>query len=474
MRFSEALSIQRGSEDDWFDPLLNVDTRLFIDPFRIFVDDDAFWGNAHAQLIDFFNLVLELVAKSGGQRTSPHWRAAARLLIFPEPVEFSLGYAESSPIGAGAGRGLQQGMLEGALTGVELGIQAVEHFEELTLFEAGIGADRISDIVCNVLKAHFIKYTQRVADRHGLEPEAVWVRHANWSREHVRWEDHRINLPPNQFTRRGVLLTPERFLRELPTVDPYEFWEWSWSNANEEIRGEFNYEIARNLDAQTIARFARLNPHLAKRYVSHLEESPKAPYDVDKDPAGEVKWWEHGAGFAQRIPLAFIPSVSGEFCDFVEEILGAFTHNIEEQDGWLLLWNNGRPRAERIVQALFRSTVIHYCRANNIDLAGEANAGRGPVDFKFSQGWDARALVEVKLTNNSKFWSGLKRQLVQYLKSEGADCAYFLSVGFSDADFTKERQDLVKKAAAKVSGAADRDIRVVFVDARRKPSASKL
>jgi len=35
MRFSEAFGVVRGQGDDWFDPVLERDTRLFVDPFLI-------------------------------------------------------------------------------------------------------------------------------------------------------------------------------------------------------------------------------------------------------------------------------------------------------------------------------------------------------------------------------------------------------------------------------------------------------
>ena len=36
MKFSEHYSITKGPDDDWFDPVINIDTKLFIDPFLIY------------------------------------------------------------------------------------------------------------------------------------------------------------------------------------------------------------------------------------------------------------------------------------------------------------------------------------------------------------------------------------------------------------------------------------------------------
>ncbi len=219
MKFTDFFGITPGPGDDWFDPILTADTRLFVDPFAIYSDADERWETAHAHLIEFFNLVLGLVAQAGLRSNSPHWKAAQRLLKFPEPAEFCLGYGET-PLGSGTGSGFGGDMLQAAVIAIREGVTEVSHFEELALFSQGIGADRISDIVCNVLKSYFIDYTREVAERHGVDVQDVPVRHADWSAEFTRWEDEQLPLPVNPWTEKGVLLVPARFLRPLPTVLP--------------------------------------------------------------------------------------------------------------------------------------------------------------------------------------------------------------------------------------------------------------
>lgn len=152
VRFSEAFGIGRDAADDWFDPLLLTDTKLFVDPFRIWVDESDEWSGAHDSLVSFFDMVLALIAKSNGDYGHPAWKKAERLLLFPEPNEFCLGYSEGLPIGSGSGKGLRTGIMLGAVHAKRVGAR-VKHVEELTLFQEGLGADRISDIACNVLKS---------------------------------------------------------------------------------------------------------------------------------------------------------------------------------------------------------------------------------------------------------------------------------------------------------------------------------
>jgi hypothetical protein len=475
MRFSEHYGITRDVDDDWFDPLLMADTALYVDPFRIYVDDDAGqWGGAHDHLLRFFGMALAMVKDARGNDRSPAWQKAKNLLLFPEPAEFCLGVARGSTKGSGSSHGLQVAMLEGARAAVGLGIDEVEHMELLVLFQEGIGVDRLSDIVCNVLKSYFIRYTQATCRRHDVPTRRVRVRHSDWNEQFAVWDDRAAELPVNPIAKGSVLLVPERFLREIPTVDASDFWDYAWSNQNEQLRGDFNYDLSKNVPAHVKARLARQYPDVAIRYLKSLESRPKPAYDVERDPEFRVRWYESGRDFAQNHPLSYVPQSPDGFPHFVRSMIGSFAHGLEESDAWRLLWNDSRPRGERDVQALFRSTVLHYCRANGIVLSSESNAGRGPVDFKFAADWHAQALVEVKLASNSHYWDGLQQQTVQYLKSEEVQVGFYVTVCFTDADFRSERRDRVARVAESVSDQAGKEIIPVFVDAAPKTSASKL
>ncbi|MGH3042421.1 MAG: hypothetical protein ACRDNG_11915, partial [Gaiellaceae bacterium] len=91
-----------------------------------------------------------------------------------------------------------------------------------------------------------------------------------------------------------------------------------------------------------------------------------------------------------------------------------------------------------------------------------------------SQGWARKAIVEVKLARNSKYWPSIRKQVVQYVKAEGVPCGFFLSVQFTQNDLAKVRGDRVHAAAAEASKECGRTIKAKFLNAQRKPSASKL
>ena len=70
--------------------------------------------------------------------------------------------------------------------------------EALALFSGGIGFDRLSDVVCNVLKSYFITYTQAVCLRHNVPMERFRVVNAAWDEESARWLDLDLELPVNR------------------------------------------------------------------------------------------------------------------------------------------------------------------------------------------------------------------------------------------------------------------------------------
>ena len=183
MRFSELYPLEETDEDDWFDTFLPADSNLCVDPFLIYEDDGSRWSTAHYRVLEFFAMVFELVQQAKENKESVSWRQAERLLLFPEPAEFCLGVAEGSSQGAGSGRGLQVDMLDGITTAVRFGITNISHMEMLALFQGGMGLDRMSDAVCDILKSYFVSYTQDVCNRHNIPMQTFLVRNASWSSE---------------------------------------------------------------------------------------------------------------------------------------------------------------------------------------------------------------------------------------------------------------------------------------------------
>lgn len=370
MQFSEKYDVLRQPGDDWLDIQLSSDTHLAIDPFLIWsCQDDPFWGTAHEHLIDFFDIAFQLVRSSAGDESHPNWKKAANLLLFPEPAEFCLGVSEGSPLGLGSSKVLQKDMLQGIKAASDVGVTQIVHMEAISLFQGGIGMDRISDTVCNILKSYFIKYTKQVCIRHNIPTRRVLVRNAAWSAEQAHWINEYHDLPINRVAvfRGGrfrekdipILLTPETFVRDIPYVTANDHWNWAWSNMGSELRRDFNFDIARKVARREKARMARLYPESVMLYLKDLEETPKKSYPVAEDPKLLVRLGDHGAEIREALASPYTPSNPEDFEKFVDAVVDWFKHGIENQDSWYLLWDKARGRNEKAAQVLFRSVAVN-------------------------------------------------------------------------------------------------------------------
>lgn len=396
------------------------------------------------------------------------------MLELREVHELCIGYSDSGTHGSGSGKGLATQIARGLLSAVRQGIKKLEHFEEVQIFEEGIGADRISDATAGILRHRLAEYTQDVVRRHALQSQEIRYLRSWFDLKRGRWQAARYNLPLNPYTNSPILLVPEDYLRSLPTINANDFWDYCYDTQNELIRREFGDEITHNVDKATIVKFARKHPELRKQYVGVKEERGSEPYDLKTDPSGFYRPYLGAQTWASQNPLHLTISSSSELLDAILKFVDQFRNYVENNDGWRLLWNDdASPKKEVAFQALFSGVLIPHCQANDIDISKEANIGRGPVDFKFSKGYSKRVLVEAKLAANSKFWSGLTKQLPKYLKAEQIEQGIFLVSCQRESDFDRIKE--IRHVAKSVSDKSGVDIRVVVVDCLwAPPSASRL
>lgn len=439
MLFSRFFSIEEQPKDDWFDPILNSDTALFVDPFLIFKEAaESPWSRAHRDLVAHFDRCFQLLAQGNCDYSSLAVRKALSLLTFHEPVEFCLGYTSQGTAGQGGGAGYARAIAQAMCDAIRRGQEDIRHFEELGIFNEGIGPDRISDFTCNILKGHFAEYTTEVAEQHGLPVSPVELECSAVDDQRLRWISVTHDLPINPANGQPILLCPERFLRDLPQIEKTSWWGW---HQTQMLRDDVNYEVLTNVDKAFIVRQARENPDSVREYVNQMEGAPPDPYDLDDDPKGAWIWDKASFEFAERNPKKLeSPSSVRDLQHMMQIIVQAFRQFIQEGGGWRLLWDSsGKEKPESAAQLLFRGITEHYCRANGIVIDREVELGRGPVDFAFSNGYEARALLEIKKLENGKFWNGLENQLVSYLDSDNCPNGVFLAIQFRDKGHFNER-----------------------------------
>lgn len=472
MRFSEHFGVARTPEDDWFDPHLTVDTKLFIDPL-LMLEAGGEWKQAHDDLLAHFVYCYELVAKSTGPK-SVSAKAAKRLLTFPEPYELGLGYTSHSTKGAGGGTGFAQQMFDGIKAAIAAGLKTPEHIEEIGILNEGIGADRISDATANVIKAKLVSYTQGVAKRHKISMESHKVKNSRVVTREGRWMSEFVDLPTNPVTGKPILLVPEHILGSLPILNADD---WFDSDLNEDIRTSMNMKIGSRARKADIVRWARQHPQRVVEWArSQTSKNDLRGYNFDEDPDGVVKWDVEGGQFAKNHPLTWREVRSNcDLISLIDDIVAQFKHFIEQQRGWSLLHNSdGTEKPEEAIQLLFLGMAQPYLRHFDVELDREVELGRGPVDFKASRGSAIRVLIEVKKLLNKKFWPGLREQLPSYMKSDSVLQGWFLVVDLKDSRTAKQRIRDLPEIVEATSSRWGKIIKYSLIDGKRPPSASNI
>lgn len=472
MRFSDAYSIQPDPNADWFDPDLTVDTKLFVDPFLLLKAGVA-WQSAHAELVAHFAHCYQLVARAAGPQ-SLYAKAAHRLLTFPEPYEFGLGYSVGSTRGAGGSLGNARSIADGIAVAVAAGLQAPDHIEEIGILNEGFGADRISDATLNILKRHFVAYTQGIAEQLAVPLHAHKLRNAGVDLANARWLDEFHDLPTNPRTGSPVLLVPKRLMRDLPTLNAED---WFQSDVNEEVRTSLNLQIGETIPKREIVRLARRHPERVREWArNQTSRQDLKGYDFGQDPKGVVGY-DEAADFAELHPLPPLgaPDSQGDLSTLVAHVLEMFKLFIEQQGGWRLLWNgDGSEKNEEAAQLLFMAMARHYLRLFGVEVDREVELGRGPVDFKVTGGHSIRLLIEVKKVHNGRFWNGLNDQLPSYLASDGTSEGWFVAIRYRSAKSSHNRlralPGVVKDAAARTG----KELHFMTIDGTRPPSASNI
>lgn len=449
-----------------FDPILDLDTHLFLDPHLLKHCVVTEFTNSYEALQKHFRQIAKLL-KANKSIGDPFWNKADSMMEWPEVKGLCIGYSSKGTAGSGIGPNLRFRLLKTAKAIIDVGQDDPELFELVGLFEKDFGSDRISDMTANVISGDLSVFTRNVLG-------SLDVDYTDFLDQ-----DTVSHLPINPFTGEPLLLVPKGLLRDLPVA-----LDWSdidkIATENQELRNRINdligdswREAISNTTKEELRDIVLANPELLENLISTYSEKQAQPYNYLEDRAGEYVWYPAAKKFTRENPLTLTlseaPSID-EVEALVLTICNQFKVLVEDNGLSLLLYNSdGSLKNENASQLLFYGICESYCDANNIMIARESNSGRGPVDFKFGTNKNNSVLVEIKKsTNTSGLRKGIEKQLPQYLKSEKSRRAIYLVI---DVGYTKAAIHNLNEISRQINDAA---IQVLHIDGSNKPSASKL
>ena len=447
------------------DPLVNGDTRLFIDPILLSASKNPIIRNAGlAQFTEHFGNVIRLLKVSKAPGDLP-WRNAEKILTLNELPELCLGFGGNSTRGRRLAKETRQKVLRTAKEIVDLGVEDPELFSLIGLLEEGVGPDTIGDMTANAIVRALVDITAEAAKQLGIKTKDAYIGGVA------------AKLPFNIEADKSILLVPTDILRDLPVAA-----DWSEISAaaekNQQIRTRVN-SLLGNIWKHTlrkqkdeIRQAALANKDAFKTILDAAYLLKDTSYDFDIDPDGHRIFREALTQFAVHYPLKLVnPKTknSAEIRKIAGEIIEHFKQLIEKNGINYLLWNGNEPRKEKAAQRLFFAVADVYCKANNIDISPEADSGGGPVDFKFSSGYAGRLLVEIKLSTG-KVVHGYNTQLGVYEDAARTFESIFLII---DVGGLVPKLKTILKHKNKKASEKKRTPEIVVVDAKIKLSASK-
>lgn len=145
--------------------------------------------------------------------------------------------------------------------------------------------------------------------------------------------------------------------------------------------------------------------------------------------------------------------------------VAAFKHYVENQDGYRLInKGDGLFADEKDVQTYFGLAWV----GTVYDVNREPNNGRGPVDFKISNGAADKTLIEFKLGSNRQLRRNLAKQVEVYEAANQTEGSVKVIVCYTAKEAERVRAILSDLQQADAEN-------VVLIDARsdNKPSASR-
>ena len=447
------------------DPILNSDTKLFIDPLLL-------WKSQNSKIISegrtavetCFQNVIGLLDISRAEGDAA-WKGAYNALNLDERSETGLGYGAAGTSGSSRPPELRNRILRTAKEIITLGEKNPAMIPLMGLFEAGVGPDTLSDMTTNFLLPTLAAITEEFCLANDVTVQQFGARYGD---RKLPANPYYPNLP--------VILVPRDLLRDLPLAA-------DWADVSRvilevrEIRDAVNRMFG-NFAKATIAqkkaairRAAFSSPALLRKLINAVAAASES-YDEKADLDGYYQFRkilsEDPEPFRGRL-VAPSAKDAVTLLKTVIKIIAQFQAMVEDNNMWELLWSGNVARHERASQLLFFAVANVMCAVNNVDISPETNSGGGPVDFKFSSGYSGRVLVEVKLSTGSVV-HGYKTQLEIYKKASDTRDAIFVIM---DVGKMGRKLRTIENLKHDTEARGERASEIVVIDARRQISASK-
>lgn len=457
-RLNEA-QLSKMKSLDVFDALLDVDSNFFINIIRLKDATIPEFKEAYQAINKFFSDIATLLdAADNPSDKDKMYCSALKRFHFHEVNGINLGFSKSGK-GSGWGKDTSEKVLSDAYQIVKKGSKQPEIFHLVSLFEEGMGPDRLSDMIATIIEPQIKKYTLRVMSELGITPEKY---------PSLRFQTNK--LVHNPYKKTPILLLPTEILHEIPIAKDWDDIDRVVSE-NEAIRREISEDIGnewRRWASSAKKRFLKenifLQPDVCSRVIEDYRKQKLPVYDPKNDYNYLAELFLRSikqTGLLKRV-VDYPSSLEA-----THAIINIFKDWVENNRGWAEIQDAPTKKREKAVQRFMHLGAKYYVENNNLDFSCEADEGRGPVDIKLSRGTD-KTIAEIKLSSNSQYLHGYHTQISEYGSAERTANMIYV---FVDIGNPRRRKTLIE-AHKKDLESGIKCPELVIIDAMEKKAAS--
>jgi len=428
---------EKLSELGIFDPVLNHDTKLFVDPLILKECKNDFQKEAFAVFNEFFTTLLKKLMFSKKEGDGGYTQAK-RMISFPEYKETCIGYAGSSNKGSGAGDKINDIIFEGAREIVNNAKDDSEAFLLLPLFYKGdIGGDRISDMTQNIIDKVICKYTVDIMQKLDLKGNYTYKTTPRTFNE----TPQTFNLLKNPFSNCAIKFIPSNILRTLPDFESDIFEAVS---LNQELRdristhiGEEWHKAKKEMKKEALIDLIKTDKEVFYQVLKIMKEASFEHYDIEKDSEGLYRWLTDSEKFFNAPQIVESQDTLEAITNTVQSIINHFQNLIENQNLWRIFFtkDNGKVRQVRefYSQMLFYMVCDSWLisQFSNIKFTKEENKLTKQIDFIFGISNKNTVRVNIKHANNTKILDAYEKQM-KFLTTEKSTQGLFVVLDFRE------------------------------------------
>ncbi len=451
--------VQKMSAMGVLDALLDKDSHFFINIIRLKESTTPEFVEAYQHINKFFSDIATLLdAADTPSMEDRFYRAARSKFNFHEVNGINLGFSQSG-VGSGWGNELSDKVLSDAFQIVKKGSKQPELFHLVSLFEEGVGPDRLSDMIATIIEPQIIGYTLRIMSELGITEE---------TRPSLCFLDNGLVQSP--LKKSAILLLPEEILHELPIAKDWDDISVV-AYANDSIRKEISAEVgsewarwASDKRKQFLKSQIFMDPDACSRVINGYRQEELSAYNPKEDLnyLVEVLLKEIKKTELFRSKINHPDSLTA-----THAIIEIFQDWVENNRGWSVIQDAPSKKREKAVQRMMHLAAKSYVETNDLDFSCEPDEGRGPVDIKLSRGQD-KTLAEIKLSTNGQYLHGYESQIREYGNAERTRNLIYVFVDLGNPVRKKSIISLHHKT--EYSGKPCPEL--FIVDARPKNSAS--